>query len=83
MSSIPTESRTRSSGTSNCEPAVDAWVMALGCSISDSTPPSDSARMKTRVLAHRSCAARRPARIRTETMPPKPRICRAAISCPG
>ena len=78
MSSMPTDSRTRSSGTSNCEPAVDACVIAPGCSISDSTPPSDSARMNTLVLAHNACAALRPPRMRTDTMPPKPRICRAA-----
>src|SRR3954447_1635555 len=54
---MPTDSRTRSSGTSSCEPAVDACVIAPGYSISDSTPPNDSARMKTSVRDQKACAA--------------------------
>ena len=57
MSSMPTDSRTRSSGTSSCDPAVEACVIAPGCSISDSTPPSDSARMKISVREQKSRAA--------------------------
>src|SRR5690606_26224258 len=46
--SMPTESRTRSAGTSSGEPAVEACVIRAGCSISDSTPPSDSPRANSR-----------------------------------
>ena len=59
-SSMPTESRTRLSGTSSAEPATEAWVIAAGCSISDSTPPSDSARVKISVAAQTRSAASRP-----------------------
>ena len=47
--SMPTDSRTRSAGTSSGEPAAEAWVIDAGCSISDSTPPSDSASVNSRV----------------------------------
>ena len=60
--------------------------MRCGCSISDSTAPSDSARVKTEVdsATVRACAS--PPRTVKETIPPKPRICRRAMSwpaCPG
>ena len=42
----PTAARA-AAGTSSGEPAADAWVMRPGCSISDSTAPSDSASVKT------------------------------------
>ena len=37
------------SGTSSGEPATEAWVMRPGCSISDSTAPSDSASVNSSV----------------------------------
>ncbi len=71
------------SGTSSAEPATDRCVIAAGCSISDSTPPSDSARVKTSVAAQIRRAASRPPTAVNDTMPPKRRICLAATSCPG
>ena len=47
--SIPTDRRTSAGSTSRCEPATEAWVIVAGISTSDSTPPSDSARVKSRV----------------------------------
>src|SRR5690349_19771497 len=82
-SSMPTESRTRSSGTCSAEPATDMCVIWPGCSMSDSTPASDSASVNTSVAAQTRSAASRPPRSRMETMPPKRRICLAAASCPG
>ena len=41
--SMPTDTRTSAGSTSSGEPAADAWVMRPGCSMSDSTAPSDSA----------------------------------------
>ena len=40
-------SRTRSGGTAAADPSTDWCVIACGTSISDSTPPSDSASVKT------------------------------------
>ncbi len=60
--SMPTDRRTRSAGTSSCEPATDAWVIRPGCSMSDSTPPSDSASVNTCVRL--ADVAARPARRR-------------------
>ena len=57
--------------------------MRPGCSMRDSTPPRDSARVKTRVRATTSRAACSPAARVKETMPPKSRIWRAASSWPG
>ena len=54
---MPTDSRTRSPGTSSGEPAALAWVIRPGCSISDSTPPSDSP--STNSLARLQIADRR------------------------
>ena len=45
--SMPTDSRTRSFGTSSGDPATLACVIRPGCSISDSTPPSDSPSVNT------------------------------------
>ena len=59
-SSMPTDSRTSESGTSSAEPATDMCVIWPGCSISDSTPPSDSARVNSSVAAHTRSAASRP-----------------------
>ena len=47
--SIPQLSRTRSAGTAAAEPSTDWCVIACGTSISDSTPPSDSASENTLV----------------------------------
>ena len=80
---MPTESRIRSGGTASADPAADAWVIRAGSSISDSTPPSDSPRVNSRVRAHTASAAASPPRTVNDTMPPKPRICLAASSWPG
>ena len=45
--SMPTERRTSAPGTSSGEPAADACVIRPGCSMSDSTAPSDSASVNT------------------------------------
>src|SRR5699024_11115122 len=82
-SSMPTDIRTRFAGTSSCEPAVEAWVIAPGCSISDSTPPSDSARVNKVVRAQKSSAACSPPASSTEIMPPNRRICLAAAAWVG
>ena len=42
--------------TASGESAADAWVMRAGCSMSDSTPPSDSASVNRRVRATSSSA---------------------------
>ena len=49
---MPTDSRTSAGSTATVEPATDACVMRAGCSISDSTPPSDSASVNSRVPRH-------------------------------
>src|ERR1700746_3515394 len=49
---MPTDSLTRSSGTARADPAAEACVIRPGSSISDSTPPSDSARVNSLVRAH-------------------------------
>ena len=54
--------------------------MAPGCSISDSTPPSDSASVKISVEAHTRRAASRPPATVKDTIPPNRRICFAATS---
>ena len=58
--SMPTESRTRSPGTSRAEPATEACVMRPGCSISDSTPPRDSPRVNSLARLQTSTAASSP-----------------------
>ena len=72
--------KTRSAGTSSGDPAAEACVIRPGCSISDSTPPRDSPRMKSLVRPHAATAASSPPRTRNDTIPPNPRICFAAIS---
>ena len=47
----PQLSRIRSAGTAAAEPSTDWCVMACGTSISDSTPPSDSASVNSLVRA--------------------------------
>ena len=83
-SSRPTQSRTSEGGTSSGEPATDAWVMRPGCSMRDSTAPSDSARVNS-LGPRRPARGRPPRRPRSvkQTMPPKSRICFAAASWPG
>ena len=66
--STPQDSRTRSAGTAASEPSTDWWVIACGTSISDSTPPSDSASVKSLVR----CAMPIASGWRNETMPLKP-----------
>ena len=53
------------------------WVIAAGTSISDSTPPSDSASVKRRVpsaiaIARSPADREPPGAARNETMPPIP-----------
>src|SRR5690606_4499924 len=85
-SSMPTLRRTseslmprrarRSGGT-------EAWVITAGWLSRLSTPPSDSARVNSRVREQKRLAASKPPLSTTETMPPKPDICRAARACCG
>src|SRR5581483_11873957 len=80
--SIPTESRTRLRGAANGASRVDACVIRAGCSMRLSTPPSDSASVKTLVREQSATASSSDA-ARKETMPPKSRIWRRADSTPG
>ena len=80
---MPTLSRIRSAGTSSGVPATEAWVILPGCSISDSTPPSDSPRVKTSALLQMSSACCSPPVTRNDTIPPYRFICLAAVSWPG
>ena len=50
--------------------AVEACVMRPGCSISDSTPPSDSPSVHSRVASQTCSAASSPAATRNDTIPP-------------
>src|SRR4029453_18598273 len=81
--STPTDSRTRSAGTSASVPATLAWVISPGSSIRLSTPPRLSARVNPSVAAASRLAASTPPAGRKATMPPKAAICLAASSCPG
>ena len=54
--SMPTDSLIRSAGTSSGESAADACVIRAGCSISDSTPPSDSPSVNSVVRPQMSTA---------------------------
>ena len=67
--SMPTDNRTRSSGTSSGEPATLAWVIGPGTSISDSTPPSYTACKKSSVRPTRS-TGRAADPTRNDTIPP-------------
>ena len=80
---MPTDSLIRSPGTSSSEPVTEACVIRAGCSISDSTPPSDSPRVNRRVRPQARTAASSPASSRNETIPPKARICSCAVLWPG
>src|SRR5439155_20008382 len=80
--SMPTERRTRLRGAAKGALAVDACVIRAGTSIRLSTPPRLSARSHSFVRATRATASSSVA-ARNETMPPKSRIWRAAIACPG
>src|SRR5918996_899355 len=81
--SMPTDSRTRPGSTANGDPAADAWVMRAGCSMSDSTAPSDSASVNRRVGPTRPTAASSPPPPTNDTMPPASRLWRLATSAPG
>ena len=83
LDSIPTESRTSAASTCNGEPAADACVIWPGCSMSDSTAPSDSASVNSSVRRTTSSAAASPPAQVNETIPPKSRICFAAAAWPG
>ena len=80
---MPTDSRSRSSGTSSGDPATEAWVISPGCSIRLSTAPSDSASVNSSVAPATRLAASAPPRTVKLTIPPKSRICLAAAACPG
>ncbi len=79
MPSMPTESRTSEGSTSSSDPATEVWVIAAGISTSDSTPPSDSARVNQRVASANAVARsaaprswRPPGAGTNETIPPRP-----------
>ncbi len=76
--SMPIESRTSSGGAVEPVPSLVAR-----CSIRLSTHPRDVARTKSLARETAATAASRPPRARNESMPPKARICRVAIACPG
>ena len=57
--------------------------MRPGCSMSDSTPPSDSASVKTLVRLHTSSAAASPPASRKLTMPPAARIAEFLLGHPA
>src|SRR5579859_4015432 len=80
--SMPTDSRTRLRGAAKGAFAVEACVIRAGTSIRLSTPPRLSASSHTFVRATSSTASSSVA-ARKETIPPKSRICRAAMSWPG
>ena len=70
------------------EPATEAWVITAGSSMSDLTPPSDSASVKIRVDSQMAMARSRadfpPRAIGTnDTIPPPARIWRAAQAACG
>ena len=60
-----------------------AWVMIAGCSIRDSTPPRDSARVKIWQLERKRREASRPPARTKLIMPPKPVAWRRARLCCG
>ncbi len=64
-------------------PATEACVIRPGCSISDSTPPRDSPSVNSFARSQTARASDSPPTTRKEIIPPKSRICLAAISCPG
>ena len=68
--SSPTDSRIRSSGTASSESATEACVMVAGSSISDSTPPRDSASVNKVAREQVAKAASLPSLSRIDTMPP-------------
>src|SRR5215468_9586217 len=57
---------------------TEAWVMIAGCSISDSTPPSDSAHVQRRSDFRSVRAAGSPPEITQVSIPLNPFICRSA-----
>ena len=63
-SRCPTESRTSAGSTASGESAAEAWVIRAGCSMSDSTAPSDSASVKSRGAGAPARAPRPPRRRR-------------------
>ncbi len=62
---------------------TEAWVMIAGCSMSDSTPPSDSAQAKIFTVLRKRRAASSPPLMSKVIMPPKPFICFFASACCG
>ena len=76
---MPTETRSRFSGTTLCGPSTVAR-----CSIRLSTPPSEVAGTKSRVRVATRFASAAPPATRSESIAPKPLvICRFATACPG
>ena len=75
--SIPTDRRISAGSTASAVSDTDMWVIAAGTSISDSTPPSDSASVNSRVPSATAMARSAPldepiAAGRNDTIPPKP-----------
>jgi len=69
----PTDRRMRPSvmpASSRCAGAIETWLMVAGCSISDSTPPSDSASAKTSMARSNSSTSIWSSSAKKETMPP-------------
>ena len=84
QSSRPIDRRSRESLTRTGVHAVVQWVIRAGCSISDSTLPSDTARVNTRVRSHTRPAVSASPRNSSDTTPPKPSgICLAASRWSG
>ena len=75
---MPTESRTRSAGTSRSRPSRVALARGAGSRSTDQDRASVNSRMRSQIRT----AAASPA-CRNDTIPPNSRICLAATSCPG
>jgi DNA invertase Pin-like site-specific DNA recombinase len=81
MSSIPTDNLIKESSIPSffrCSAGTEACVMIAGCSIKDSTPPSDSAKAKTFTDSKNLRDAFNPPLIKKVIIPPKPCICEVA-----
>src|SRR6185503_3421556 len=81
--SMPTERRTRPAGGASFVPRTEPCVMASGTSMSDSTPPRDSASEKYFVRATIRFAAASPPLSSNDSIPPKLFIWRFASECCG
>jgi hypothetical protein len=68
---------------SRCSRGIAAWVIVAGWVMRDSTPPSDSAKWKTRIFCTAAWAASAPSLRVNETIPENPLICLFANACWG